>query len=64
VNRRRRPHCRGCSGKRRKPKTRYSAEDDAGKVVDLHALRVTCGTRLARMGVAPQVGKDLLRHAD
>ncbi|MCP3915681.1 MAG: tyrosine-type recombinase/integrase, partial [bacterium] len=38
--------------------------DDEGRVVDLHALRTTLGTRLAREGVAPQVGQQIMRHAD
>jgi hypothetical protein len=38
-------------------------EDEAGHVVDLHALRTTLGTRLARQGVTPQVGQRLMRHA-
>lgn len=37
--------------------------DDRG-VPDLHALRVTLGTMLARAGVTPQVAQRLLRHAD
>ena len=32
--------------------------------MDLHALRTTLGTRLARQGVTPQVGQRLMRHAD
>ncbi len=39
-------------------------EDDAGHVVDLHSLRTTLGTRLARQGVTPQVGQRIMRHAD
>ncbi len=51
-------------GKRRRPKTRIVSEDDEGRVIDLHALRTTFGTRLARAGVAPQIAQRLLRHAD
>ena len=32
--------------------------------VDLHALRHTFGTLLARSGVAPRTAMDLMRHAD
>ena len=38
--------------------------DDAGRVADLHALRTTLGTQLARQGVAPQVAARLMRHSD
>jgi len=38
--------------------------DDAGRVADLHALRTTLGTRLARAGVVPQVAQRIMRHAD
>ena len=38
--------------------------DDQGRVADLHGLRATLGTRLARAGVAPQVAQRLMRHAD
>ena len=40
------------------------AEDDEGRVADLHALRMTLGTTLARAGVAPQVAQRLMRHSD
>ena len=40
------------------------AEDEQGRVADLHALRMTLGTSLARAGVAPQVAQRLLRHSD
>jgi integrase len=52
------------SGKRRRPKTRIVAEDDDGKVIDLHALRTTLGTQLARAGVAPQIAQRIMRHSD
>jgi integrase len=38
--------------------------DPQGKVVDLHAMRTTLGTNLARAGVAPQIAKDIMRHGD
>jgi integrase len=38
--------------------------DKQGRVTDLHGLRATLGTRLARAGVAPQVAQRLMRHAD
>jgi integrase len=38
--------------------------DDQGRVVDLHALRTTLATELARRGVAPQLAQQLLRHKD
>ena len=40
------------------------APDEQGRVVDLHALRGTLGTRIARQGIAPQVAQQLMRHAD
>lgn len=39
-------------------------QDQFGKHADLHALRSTLATMLARNGVAPQVGRGILRHAD
>lgn len=39
-------------------------EDAQGRVADLHGLRATLGTRLARAGVAPQIAQRLMRHAD
>jgi len=39
--------------------------DSAGRVVDLHALRHTFGTRLGRMpGIDPKTVQTLMRHAD
>ncbi len=38
--------------------------DGQGRVADLHSLRGTLGTRLARAGVAPQVAQRVMRHAD
>lgn len=47
-----------------KPKTRISVEDNEGRVIDLHALRTTLGTQLARAGVTPQVAQRVMRHSD
>jgi len=52
------------SGGRRRPLTRIVCEDESGRVVDLHALRTTLGTSLARAGVAPQVAQRVMRHSD
>jgi hypothetical protein len=38
--------------------------DEQGRVTDLHGLRATLGTRLARAGIAPQVAQRIMRHAD
>ena len=38
--------------------------DEQGRVADLHSLRSTLGTWLARAGVAPQVARRMMRHAD
>ena len=51
-------------GKWRRPKTRIVCEDPEGRVVDLHAMRTTLGTNLARAGVAPQLAQRIMRHAD
>ena len=54
-------------GTRRSPlraKTRIVTTDDDGRVIDLHALRTTLGTRLARAGVAPQIAQRIMRHGD
>jgi len=45
-------------------KVRIVVEDAEGRVIDLHALRTTLGTQLARAGVAPQVAQRLMRHSD
>jgi len=37
--------------------------DDAGRVVDVHALRHTAGTLLAASGVHPKVAQSLMRHS-
>ncbi len=51
-------------GNRRRPKTRIVAEDAEGRVIDLHAMRTTLGTNLARAGVAPQIAQRIMRHGD
>jgi len=38
--------------------------DAEGRHADLHALRTTLGTMLARDGVAPQIAKQVMRHSD
>jgi integrase len=32
-------------------------------MVDVHSLRVTCGTRMMRAGVAPKIAQDVLGHS-
>ncbi len=50
-------------GKRKpRPKTKIVTTDDEGRVIDLHALRTTLGTMLARAGVAPQIAQRIMRH--
>jgi integrase len=39
-------------------------KDEQGRVVDLHAMRTTLGTTLARFGVAPQLAQRIMRHSD
>ncbi len=51
-------------GKTRRPKTRIETVDEDGRVIDLHALRTTLGTQLARNGVAPQIAQKIMRHSD
>ncbi len=50
-------------GRHRRPRTKIITEDENGYVVDLHALRTTLGTHLARAGVAPQVAQKIMRHS-
>ena len=52
------------SGRHKRPKTRIVAEDAEGRVIDLHAMRTTLGTNLARAGVAPQIAQQIMRHGD
>ncbi|MBP6473572.1 MAG: tyrosine-type recombinase/integrase, partial [Chloroflexi bacterium] len=51
-------------GNRETIKTRIVVEDDEGRAIDLHALRTTLGTQLARAGVTPQVAQRIMRHSD
>ncbi|MCH8507822.1 MAG: tyrosine-type recombinase/integrase [Phycisphaerales bacterium] len=51
-------------GKRQRVKTRIVTDDEDGRVIDLHALRTTLGTLLARAGVAPQIAQRVMRHGD
>jgi len=37
--------------------------DDQGRRIDVHALRHTCGTQLAKHGVLPQVASRQMRHS-
>ena len=37
--------------------------DDQGRQIDVHALRHTCGTQLARAGVSPQAASKIMRHS-
>lgn len=41
-----------------------STVDGRGFVVDVHALRHTFGTNLARGGVSPRTAQELMRHSD
>ena len=47
-----------------RPKTRIVTEDAEGRVIDLHAMRTTLGTMLARQGAKPQVAREIMRHSD
>ena len=38
--------------------------DAAGRVLDFHSLRYTCGTMLAKAGVAPRIAMEIMRHTD
>jgi integrase len=39
-------------------------KDESGRTVDLHSLRHTFGTMLARSGVNPRTAMELMRHSD
>jgi hypothetical protein len=39
-------------------------KDEDGRQADLHALRMTFGTTLAKAGVAPRTAMQLMRHTD
>ncbi len=41
-----------------------SLADESGRVVDLHAMRKTLCTRLARSGVPQQIAQRVMRHSD
>jgi integrase len=49
---------------RRKASSFLLARNDAGYVVDFHALRMTFITNLTRSGVAPKTAQLLARHSD
>ena len=51
-------------GNNRRPKTRIETIDDDGRIIDLHAMRTTFGTKLAQAGIAPQIAQKLMRHSD
>lgn len=51
----------GPKGRRR---WRFTAVGEDGKVLDLHALRTTLGTRLARAGAPLMSISEIMRHAD
>lgn len=51
-------------GKRQRPKMKIVTEDAEGRVIDLHAMRTTLGTNLAKAGVAPQLAQRIMRHGD
>jgi integrase len=38
--------------------------DERGRIVDVHSLRMTCGTWLARAGVPLTTAQKLMRHFD
>lgn len=38
--------------------------NEADEVLDFHLLRHTCGTRLARAGVQPQLAQRIMRHSN
>jgi integrase len=57
-------HGKGRS-RREVPVTKVVAKADGqGRVVDLHALRTTLATKLARSGTPAQVAQKIMRHAD
>jgi integrase len=41
-----------------------ASKDAEGRVADLHAMRTTLATRLAKQGTTPQIAQKILRHAD
>jgi hypothetical protein len=38
--------------------------DDRGRVVDVHAMRMTLATMLNKAGVAPRTAQEIMRHSD
>ncbi len=52
------------AGQRSPVRVRIITTDPEGRVIDLHALRTTLGTQLARAGTAPQVAMKIMRHAN
>ncbi len=50
--------------KNQKYKSRIDCTDAEGRIADLHCLRTTLGTNLARAGVTPQVAQKIMRHSD
>lgn len=48
-----------CDRKKLHRKTRIVTTDDEGREIDLHHLRTTLGTRLARAGMAPQIARKI-----
>jgi len=49
--------------RKRRAESRFMLADGQGRVIDLHALRATFATKLARLGVPPAELKRLMRHA-
>ena len=39
-------------------------KDERGRVVDLHAMRMTLATMLNNAGVAPRTAQEIMRHSD
>ena len=50
--------------KRREQSDVLTKVDSAGRWIDLHAMRITLGTNLAKAGVTPQLAQRVMRHAD
>ena len=50
--------------KRREQSDVLTKVDSAGRWVDLHSMRITLGTNLAKAGVMPQLAQTIMRHAD
>jgi integrase len=41
-----------------------SKTDDRGRVVDVHAMRMTLATMLNKAGIAPRTAQEIMRHSD